>query len=42
MVSEFPLPDPPKTPPEKVLPGETVNRLVPSEVIRAATLSEDA
>jgi hypothetical protein len=42
IVSEFPLPDPPKTPPEKVLPGEIVKRFVPSDVIRAVTLSDDA
>ncbi len=42
MVREFALAPPPNTPPKTVLPGDTVSRLVPSDVMRAVTLSEEA
>jgi hypothetical protein len=42
MVRVLAVPPPPKTPPDTVLPGVTVSRLVPSAEMRAVTASEDA
>ena len=42
MVSVLALPPPPNTPLETLLPGEMVSRFVPSEVMRAVTLSDEA
>ena len=42
MVSVLALPAPPNTPAETVLPAEIVRRFVPSDVIRAVTLSDEA
>src|SRR2546428_14110376 len=41
MLREFALAPPPNTPPKTVRPGLTASRLAPSDLMRAATLSEE-